>query len=435
MAPALSRDRIVTLGRRYRLAAAATALILLATLVSVPAISDPLGAPLPEGWHLHKPAGYLLLAPLVTLWDQIAMLSISRLTGFLAGLGLWYLAWRLRVRLTRQVRWPQAVLRELWVAAVAVAGFLGFVLLGLTWHARPVARLAGLAVDEATVEIHSHTNASHDVRGFLVEGFDAAASRDWHERAGVDLVFITDHNTTRGWSLFRGDLPLARTQICPGIELSAHGAHVVVLGEPLPASQQPYRGSPEDRARLFAEIAASPGAVAIASLPEYRGQVEQFIAEGVRGFEITSASPKGNEFPRAERDSVIALARRHGLLLVGAGDQHGYGATPMVWNVMQVPGWRTGERPPCAAVVSQFRSGGPETVRIAERARLRADSALPWILTPLGVLWMAWATASLPVALSWLAWIWMAALAGSWYRSQQRRRHEAAVATLIPRRL
>ncbi len=434
MAPAFSRDRIVTLARRHPLAAVATALILVATLTSVPAISDPLGAPLPSGWAIHFPAGYAVLAPLVTLWDQIAMLPISRLTGFLAGLGLLYLAWRIRIRLGRRVRWPRAVLRELWVGAVTLAGFVGFVLLGLTWHARPMARLARLAVDEATVEIHSHTNASHDVRGVLVEGFDAAASRDWHERAGVDLLFITDHNTTRGWSLFRGDLPLERTQICPGIELSAHGAHVVVLGTPLPASQQPYRGGPENRAQLFAEIAMSPGAVAIASLPEYRGQVEQFIAEGARGFEITSASPKGNEIPRVERDSVIALARRHGLFLVGAGDQHGYGATPMVWNVMRIPGWRTGLGPPCAEVVSQFRSGTPETVRIVERTRLRADSDLPWILTPLGVLWLAWATASVPVVLGWLAWVWAAARVGSWYRAQQRRRHEAAIAILTSRR-
>ena len=411
-----------------------TLVILVAWAIRVPPLSDPLGGALPAAWRLHTPLGYAILAPLVTLWDQIAMLPIGRLTGLLAGLGLLYLGWRVRVRLGNRTRWPRAVLRELWVLVVAVAGFVTFILLGLAWHARPVARLAGLGADELTVEIHSHTNASHDVHGFLVAGFDVAASREWHERSGVDLLFITDHNTTRGWNLFRGDLPLERTQVCPGIELSVHGAHVVVLGTPLPESQQPYRGSPEHRARLFAEIAVTPGAVAIASLPEWRNQAEQFIAEGVRGFEITSASPKGNELPRAERDSVITLARRHGLFLVGAGDQHGYGATPMVWNVMRIPGWRTGEGPPCAGVVAQFRSGGPETVQIVERARLRADSAPPWILTPLGVLWLAWATASVPVVLGWLAWIWAAAWAGAWHRRRQRCRHEAAVATLVSRR-
>ncbi|MFN2316107.1 MAG: PHP domain-containing protein [Gemmatimonadales bacterium] len=419
---------------RHPLAAGVTLAIVAAWAAPVPALTDPLGGALPAAWQLHRSLGYAIIAPLATLWDQIAMLPISRLTGLLTGLGVLYLAWRIQVRRTQRVRWTRAVLRECWVLVMAVAGFVTFVLLGLVWHDRPVARLAGLAADELTLEMHSHTNASHDVRGFLVEGFDAVASREWHERAGVDLLFITDHNTTRGWRRFRGDLPQGRTQICPGIELSAHGAHVVVLGEPLPESQQPYRGSPAHRARLFAEIAALPGAVAIASLPEYRGQAEQFIAEGVRGFEITSASPKGNDLPRIERDSIIALARRHDLLLVGAGDQHGYGATPMVWNVMHLPGWRTGQGPPCAGVVSQFRSGGPETVRIVERTRLRTDSALPWILTPLGVLWMAWATTSVPVALGWLVWVWAAALAGSWYRTQQRRRHEAAVAALTSRR-
>lgn len=419
---------------RHPWAAGLTAVILAAWATRVSPLSDPLGGALPGAWQLHRTLAYALLAPLVTVWDQIAMLPISRLTGLLAGLGLAYLAWRIRVRLRHRLRWHRAVLRELWGLAVAVAAFLGFVLVGLTWHARPVARLAGLGVDELTVEIHSHTNASHDVQGVLVEGFDAAASRAWHERAGVDLLFITDHNTTRGWNLHRGELPLERTQLCPGVELSAHGAHVVVLGTPLPESEQPYRGAPGNRARLFAEIAAAPGAVAIASLPEYRGQAEQFIAEGVRGFEITSASPKGGELPRVERDSIIALARRHGLLLVGAGDQHGYGATPMVWNVLRLPGWRTADGPPCAGVVAQFRSGGPETVRIVERTRLRVDSVLPWILTPLGVFWLAWSTASAPVVLGWLAWIWIAARAAAWYRTQQRRHHDAAVATVNSRR-
>lgn len=432
--PPTHRARLAEWCRRHPPALAVSLLALLAAALPVPPLSIATGEPLPAEWVLQRGVFYALLAPLVTLWDQVSLLSLSRLRGFLAGLLLLFLAWRivacLRRRPRRRLRWAH----EAGVLVLALAGLLVFVASGALWHSRPMARLAGLGMDDLVAEIHAHTNYSHDVRGGLAQGFDVAASRHWHERAGFDVVFITDHNTTRGWEQFRDSPGAELTQVCPGIEISTHEAHILVLGDGLPRDAAPYRGSVEGRARLLADIAAAPEAVSIASLPEYRGQAERFAAEGVHGFEIVSASPKGNELTRVERDSVVALARRLGMALVGAGDQHGYGATPMVWNVIRMPGWRMADGGPCAPLVARFRSGGPDAAVVVERTRLRPEHALPMVLTPLGVVWMAWATASPAVLAGWLGWIWAASAVMSWWRARRGRAAPAIVQASRPHR-
>jgi len=406
-------------------------LVIAGQVVRVPPLADPAGAALPDAWMLHTPWSHAILAPVTTLWDGIAMLSMSRLKGLLAGLGLGYLAWRVLAVRARRAPVGQTVRREVVILGLALAGFGLFVVLGVTWTSRAPVRLAGLTIDELAFEPHAHTNASHDVKGWPVAGWDAEASRVWHQRAGIDAVFLTDHNTTAGWTQFRGTPALGQAVVCPGVELSAHGAHVIVLGDPLPGDHRPYRGTPANRARLFQEVRATPGAVAIASLPEFRGEAALFLGEGVQGFEITSGSPKANEFTRAERDLVLAMARRHGLAIVGAGDQHGYGATPMVWNVMTLPGWRRAGVSPCAAIVAQLRGAGPAAVRIVERTRLRPDHPLPALLTPVGVVWLAWATMAPISAAGWLLWIGLAAAGRVAVGNALRRRKQHAIMSTV----
>lgn len=405
--------------------------VLVAQTVRAPALTDPLGDAVPAAWGVSTPWLYTLGAPLFSLWDGVAMLSRSRLEGFLLGLAIGYLVWRTVVRSARRVRLPRMVLEELAILVAAAIAFAAFVAIGVAWNTRPSRRLVGLDGEDLSVEIHSHSSVSHDVKSWPVAGFDIEASRRWHQRAGVDLIFVTDHNLTIGWER-DGLVPVAgQPVLCPGIEISAHGAHVVVLGSPLPADPGSYRGTAEHRARLFREVAQSPGALAIASLPEYRGKAAAFLAEGVGGFEIVNASPKGNEITRRERDSVVALARGAGRVVVAAGDQHGYGATPMAWNVIRMPGWRRLGEHLCAAVVAQLRAGGPDAVRIVERTRLRPDHALPGLLTPVGVLGVVWATLSPGAVVSWLTWIWAVVLADQAVRRRLRRRRANAILSAV----
>ncbi len=379
-------------------------------------LADPLGDPLPPALHLAFPLTYVLFAPLFTLWDGVSMLSMSRLHGFLVGLVVLYVAWRGGRALWWRIAWsdrppPRAPLRrELGLLATAVAALLLFVGVGLLWH-RPMAALAGTG-NALVFDVHSHTNVSHDVRGTLMKGFDTEANLRWHQRAGFDAVFITDHNTVAGLRPHSG-----APALCPGIEVSAWRAHVVLLGDSTPVDPRRYNGSLDALELLLRESDSLYGALSVLSLPEYernhRDRLDSLVAAGADGFELVNAAPKANEMTRSRRDSVAALARRTGRFVVGASDSHGWGATNMVWNLLPLAGSKPAGPAACTAVLRALREGFDVT-RIVERRRLRPDSAWPGWLTPAGVLWEAWRGLTWPLTLSWLAWIWL--LWGAFHR-------------------
>jgi hypothetical protein len=383
-----------------------SALLILARIAAVPALADPTGAPVAAALHLRAPALYLLLAPLFSIWDGITLLSLERLKGFLWGSALLYLVWRVVAARQTNLQILRAIQQEAVVLALSIAGFVLFVLAGLLWH-RPMLALAGVEPDDMVVDLHSHTNVSHDVRGTLMRGYDLEASRRWHARAGFDAFFVTDHNTTAGW---RGgptgsDLrPLA----CPGIEVSAWRAHIVLLGDTTDVQQVEYDGSLSKVLNLLRDSRARYGALAIASLPEYSRSfwpdLDSLVAAGVAGFEIVNASPKAADFPMARRDSIVRLARTHGLLLAGVSDSHGWGATSLTWMLVNLPGWRS-QPDPCPMLLT--RLGHPDDqIRIIERHHLTPESRWPWLLTPLGVLWEGWRSQGTGLMIGWLVWIW-----------------------------
>ena len=396
-----------------------TALLLCARLVSVPALSDPVAGTAPSSLRLAVPWLYLALAPLFTLWDGVSMLSMGRLRGFLIGLVALYLAWRigrlLRARYGQPGVTPRfSVLKELRTLAIALLLLAAFLVGGALWH-RPMLALAGADPHDIVVDFHSHTNVSHDVRNTWMRGFDTEANRRWHARAGFDATFITDHNVaSRQSPVASGKSPVASRQsgkastvLCPGIEVSAWRAHIVLLGDTLPVDRSRYNGSLQALLTLIATSDSSLGAPSVASLPEYRrnhwGRLNQLVAAGLDGFEVVNASPKANELSRAERDSVVALARAHNLFVVGVNDSHGWGATSMVWNLVRSPEAEPSD--PCPAVLQSLRAGFP-AVRIIERYRLRPDAWWPSWLTPVGVVWETWRSMGLALSVAWLAWIW-----------------------------
>ncbi|HKU60581.1 MAG TPA: hypothetical protein VJQ44_05135 [Gemmatimonadales bacterium] len=394
---------------RFRIALALTAALLAARALAAAPLTDPLGSPLPVGLHLHAPALYLVLGPLFSIWDGASMLSMTRLHGFLLGTALLYLLWRLaRVAFGRTG--PFRPLHELAVLGASLAGFALFLALGLLWH-RPMLALAGAGPDRAVVDFHSHTNVSHDVRGTLMSGFDVRANLAWHRRAGFDAVFVTDHNTIAP-AVPAGGLPLR----CPGLEVSAWRAHIVLLGDTLPVDRGPYSRDWTGLARLLAVSDSAYHARSVASLPEYENnhweRLDSLVASGLDGFEIVNASPKANELSRARRDSVVSLARRSGRFVVGVSDHHGWGATSMVWNLVPAAAWRANPSTLCGRILDRLDQG-VESVQIVERHRLRADSAWPSLLTPLGVVWETWRGMPGLLTLSWLVWIWGIPLAMS----------------------
>lgn len=328
------------------------------------------------------------------------MLSLSRLEGFVLGLGLLFVLWRIRRAFIRRRVGILDELRALVGALVLLALFVGG---GLLSH-RPMLRLEGQGPNLAAVDFHSHTSASHDVRGTAVAGYDTKHNLLWHQRAGFDAVFVTDHNTTAG--LVPVDVPVA---LCRGREVSAWRAHIVLLGGDVDAVEGPYRRDWSGLLQLLADADTAYESLAVASIPEYErhhwGRLDSLAAGGLDGFEIVNASPKANELTRARRDTVINLARRTGKFVVGVSDNHGWGATSMVWSLVSVPGWEVEPDRLCSGVVDALKTGFP-AVRIVERHRLRADAWWPLWLTPIGLLWETWRGMGWEMTVAWLAWVW-----------------------------
>jgi hypothetical protein len=391
-----------------------TLLLLGARLAAVPALSDPVSGVVPPSLHLATPAVYLALAPLFTLWDGASMLSMTRLYGLLIGLVLLYLLWR-GWRAFRRRR--PTLLGELRALALSLVGLLAFLIAGAVWH-RPMLSLAGTEPGELVVDFHSHTNASHDVRNTWMRGFDNEANRRWHRRAGFDAVFITDHNVVtshesrvtseepgpHGPGVTSHESPI----LCPGIEVSAWKSHIVLLGDSLPVDRSRYNGSLDGLLTLLRTSDSVYGALSVASLPEYRrnhwGRLDTLMTAGLDGFEIVNAAPKANEITRADRDLVIKEARSRNRFLVGVSDSHGWGATSMVWNLVQAPSADDGSDR-CGAVLRRLRDGY-RAVQVIERHRLRPDDWWPMWLTPLGVVWETWRSMGWPLTAAWILWIW-----------------------------
>src|SRR3954470_8635164 len=244
-------------------------LLLLASRVSLaPPLSDPLGGQLPDSLQLSVPPLYLVLAPLFTLWDGISMLSMSRLNGFLIGLAGIFVLWRIG----RHILTPPPLkswrtwLDEILTLLFSLGGLLAFIVAGAIWH-RPMLSLTGVPWGYQVVDFHSHTTASHDVGGTWMSGYDLAANLRWHARAGFNVVFVTDHNVvspesrdarresavgSRGSGIGNRESGVgsrdsgaggreagaegarvgdAGPTPCPGIEVSAWQAHIVLLGD------------------------------------------------------------------------------------------------------------------------------------------------------------------------------------------------------------
>jgi hypothetical protein len=397
--------------------------LLAARVLRAPMLSDPTGNPLPAGLYLQVPVLHLILSPLFDLWDGVSLLSMTRLKGFLAGLLVIFVAWRALAAARRKSLDPDAgppigFVREIAALGLGLMALAGFVAGGMLWH-RPMVSLGGLPPNMIAADFHSHTNASHDVQGSLMKGFDAAASRRWHARGGFDAAFITDHNTTDGFPFEWAQS--GSTLICPGIEVSAWRAHIVLLGASETGDRSPYTDSLGGVLQLLRENAGHDGRLTIASLPEYDrnhwANLEALVNAGIGGFEIVNASPKANDFSEARRDSIIALAREHDLLLLAVTDSHGWGATVLGWNLVRIPQWRPTAPHACEELVTRLETGGTAAVQIAERHHLRKESWWPWILTPVGVVWESWRSLGVLQVVSWVVWIWVVGVVRAYRRA------------------
>lgn len=393
----------------YAAAMGLTAAVLLARLVPAPPLTDPTGGVLPVGLGLEVPGLYVLLAPIFMVWDGVALLSKSRMEGFLLGVIAGYVLWRAARRWLVRRRLLSTIWREAAMLVIATLALAGFVLGGALWH-RPMAGLTGVPDSHMAVDFHTHTDSSRDVRGTLVAWYDLEANRRWHARAGYHAAFITDHNrrTLDAPSVGGPGMPV----LCPGSEIGAYKSHVVLLGPGAENNRDPYERELDGLLQLLRE-SREAGVPAILSIPEYernhRDRLGELIVAGAAGLEISNGSPKANELTGARRDSIVAIAQEHDAAVVGVSDHHGWGATAMTWSLLARPAGAEGEQL-CAAAVDAIIGGGFQAVQIAERHRVAPDAWWPPLLTPAAVVWEGWRSMSGALTVSWLAWIWIVAL-------------------------
>ncbi|NIO09162.1 MAG: hypothetical protein GTO40_14580 [Deltaproteobacteria bacterium] len=364
-----------------------------------------------ESVRLHYPLTYVLFAPFFQFADRVTILGTSQHIAFGSTVCLVWIAWRIGKR------WGTAL--SLRMILIEIGGFLCvnlvlfLMFLVVAFIPRPMARIHLDGKDLLAFNIHSHTSASWDAR----KSFSPMKNLLWHERAGFHANFITDHNVFHGSQEGR-DLSLSRRPR-PGMismrgeELTLFRSHWILLGSRTRFYKKPHEIGYEGLNTFLQVVSPAKDQIVVASLPQYWrdhwDNVDDFIAWGVHGFEIVSASPRALDFPPRLRSQIVELCRKNNLLMMGGADSHGLGSTVYVWNLVRFPDWR-GIPPEQLEekLIKLLQQERFKAVQVVVRHKAVAPDR-PWMLAfdPLLQVWEG--ARSLPKlqALSFLLWIWV----------------------------
>lgn len=396
--------------RRHPVATAVTALVLLGAVLGPSALSSPTGgapaARLEIGWD------YLLLAPLANVLDSLSVLTLGQHYAFLATLILAYAAWRV-VRRRRPQGWIRRAGIEIGVAILSLAGLAAFYAYGMMGP-RPMAALVPDDPEIVVVDVHSHTDHSHDARS----GFDAEDNRAWHADAGFHAVYVSDHRNWQGWlDAIPGNPARAGdgTTLLPALEIKWKTKYASALGAP-----DRYRPAvegntlvPDSMYALVEQSGRRP--TLVLTIPEQLDYVPPSTEDSI-GFvaiEVSDASPRGLEQSRRDRALILRMVDSLDLAPVAATNNHGWGRTAAAWTLMSVPGWR--DMTPDAlgaAIEERFHAARSSASRVVERrSPYLGDSIGALALTVPAVAWQMVGGIGVGERVSWLAWTWLLALA------------------------
>ncbi len=340
-------------------------------------------------------AGYLALAPVMSLLDHLSLLTDRQHVAVLLGIALAYVAFRVFQRLSGAGR-GQGAVRELGLAGAALLSVLGVYAFGVLGM-RPMVALESHDADVVIVDFHSHTDSSHDGR----PGFDASARREWHLSAGFDLAYLTDHVSLDAATAAERENPERAGQglsFLPGREVRYRNQHVIVLGQ-----LDPSVGIPPGN-EWPTLIQTIPNDLSRVPLPtrEKRG--------GVHAIELVDADPRGLRQSVEERDLLLQIADSLELTVVSGSNHHGWGRAVAAWNLVRVPGWEGMDPKELGEEIEALvRGRQSDQVRIAERRRLRAgDSREPLlaeVLTAPRLVLHIFRGLTFSERLAWLMWI------------------------------
>ncbi|HEV7991081.1 MAG TPA: hypothetical protein VGP25_04605 [Gemmatimonadaceae bacterium] len=366
--------------------------------------------PVPEA-TLHRPAGYLLLAPISDILDTLTLLSARQHVALLLTLIIGWLVWwwwrlpELDVAITPARRVVRVAARIGIALATLVLIYLAALVLP-----RPMAGLDTAGPDLIAIDFHSHTKYSHDGR----PDWTPEDVREWHRNAGFDVAYVSDHRTFEGAREGWANNPTTSgeaTLLLPAIEVVWRGEHVNILD-----ADRMYRGildatlrDVDDAALRLASMVPQNEPVLIETIP---GDLTKTVpakgngTAGVRAIELVDGAPRGLSQGRQQRARIVALADSANLALVAGSDHHGWGHTASAWTLMLLRGWRADAPEDVSKLISTaIRAGGRGTTKVVERyvADTESGVALPFTV-PL-VAWGMFRTLSLDERVVWVAWI------------------------------
>jgi predicted metal-dependent phosphoesterase TrpH len=369
------------------------------------------------GASLDAPRSYVWLTPLCTTLDALSLLTVRQHVAFLVTVlmlaGIW------RARRARLV--GASVAKQSLAIGATVLGTLIVVLITYAYGAlgsRPMVSLMMRDSSVVLVDVHSHTNASHDGR----RGFDAARNRAWHAAAGFHVAYVTDHRSFVGAADGLRSNPQRAgdgTVLLSGIEAIVGGEHLNYLGV-RPADSVLFRGSGADTAALAERLREPVPPLVVLTIPaSLRGP---FLRGELSAVEISDAAPRGLEFQIRHRAELRALAESLGVATVAGSDNHGWGRTAAAWTAVRLPGW---QRLTPDELDGELRTvilrNGRTNVQVIERVATPYDGGLVRVVAtgPL-LVWTVSTQLTMGERLSWLVWVWALALARRRYWGQTR---------------
>jgi hypothetical protein len=360
---------------------------------------------------LHRPAAYLLLAPVSAILDTITLLSVRQHVALLLTLVLfWTLWWWWRLpELDVAVTPARRAVRVAARVGIALVLLIGLYVAAVLFP-RPMAGLDTAGPDIVSIDFHAHTRFSHDGRW----NWDPEDVRRWHRDAGFDVAYITDHRSFEGARDGWANNPSSSgeaTVLLPGIEAVWRGEHVNILD-----ADRMYRGilTPslgdiDEEGLRLASLVPGNEPVLIETIP---GNLSKMVpargvgTSGVRAIEIVDGAPRGLAQSRQERARILALADSFKLALVAGSDHHGWGHAASAWTLMLLPGWRGA--PPqelSKAIAFTIRDQGRGATKVAERYVADTDRGIALPFTVPLVAWGMFRTLSFDERVVWLAWV------------------------------
>jgi hypothetical protein len=358
------------------------------------------------GVRLAYSAAYLVLSPLYDVMDALTLLSVRQTIVVILSLAALYILWRVGRRR------PTTSLREITGALIALGGLLAFYAAGILVP-RPMAALRATDPDVVLVDVHSHTRFSHDAR----RGFDAGANRDWHQKAGFDVVYVTDHKSFAGAATGMQRNPARAGDslvVLSGIEFTVDGNHLNALGVTARDSAWLRAAVRDPEAARGILPANRPEPVLIQTIPENLDHVPPSDAEGRNGvlaIELSDGAPRGIEQAQRDRARILRIADSLGLAVVAGSNNHGWGRTAVAWSLVRIPGWRALSPDSLGKAIEQrIRTARRHAVQvIARRSPNSGRSRLALATTLPAVAWNMWATLSPAQRVSWVVWSWLLA--------------------------